>query len=48
MLPSSREVVREVIVVLAGAVLAAFIIGQLPELRAWMREQWGGADPNRS
>ena len=47
MLPNSREITREVIVVLAGAVIAAFIIGQLPDLRAWMRRQWEGANPSR-
>lgn len=45
MLPSSREVLKETIIVLAGAVLAAFIVGQLPPLRAWMRAQWGEAKP---
>lgn len=48
MLPSSKEVVREVIVVLAGAVIAALIIGQLPELRTWMRQQWDGSNPARN
>lgn len=47
MLPSSREVVKETIIVLAGAVLAAFIVGQLPPLRAWMRAQWDGTHPPR-
>lgn len=45
MLPSSREVVKETIIVLAGAMLAAFIVGQLPPVRAWMRAQWDGAAP---
>lgn len=31
---------REAVIVLAGAVLAAFIIGNVPELRAWISRQW--------
>jgi hypothetical protein len=46
-LPSGKDIAREVVVVLAGAVIAAFIVGRLPRLRAWMREQWDGAQPPR-
>ena len=42
-IPSLPEVGRETIIVLAGALAAAFIIGQLPPVREWIRKQWGGA-----
>lgn len=45
MLPKAPDVVREAVVVLAGAVLAAFIIGQFPGVKAWMRQQWEGSRP---
>lgn len=41
-IPSAPEVARETIIVLAGALLAALIIGQLPEVRDWAKRQWGG------
>lgn len=44
-LPTVPEVAREAIVVVAGALLAAWVIGNLPKLRAWMRAQWDGAAP---
>ncbi len=36
---------REAVIVLGGAILAAVIIGQIPELRAWIARQWAGAKP---
>ncbi len=45
MLPTSKQIGREVLITLIGAVVAAAVIGQMPELRAWMRQQWGGAKP---
>ncbi len=44
-LPSPKDVIKEALVVLGGAVLAAYIIGQVPQLRTWMKAQWGGAIP---
>lgn len=41
-IPSLPEVGREALVVLAGALLAALIVGQLPPVRDWMRKQWDG------
>lgn len=41
--PTLPEVTREAIIVLAGAVLAAFVIGQFPALRDWIKNQWDGA-----
>lgn len=40
MIPTTKEVVREAAIVLAGAVLAALVIGQFPALKAWVKEQW--------
>lgn len=36
-----QDIGREAVIVLAGAVLAAVIIGQLPGLKAWIKTQWG-------
>lgn len=43
MIPTLPEIGRETLTLLAGALLAALIIGQLPGVKAWMREQWAGA-----
>lgn len=42
-IPSGAEIARETIIVLAGAIIAAAIIGQLPTVRAWIKEQWQDA-----
>jgi len=42
-IPKPAEVGREAIIVLAGALLAAFVIGQLPPVREWIKKQWDGA-----
>lgn len=39
-IPSGPAIARETVTVLAGAILAALIVGQLPGLKAWIREQW--------
>lgn len=39
-IPAPAELGRETIIVLLGALLAALIVGQLPSVKAWMREQW--------
>lgn len=39
-LPTLTAVAKEAAVVVGGAVLAAFIIGQCPGLKAWIKEQW--------
>lgn len=44
-MPSPFEVARETLIVIAGAAVAALIIGQLPTVRAWMKAQWDGANP---
>lgn len=42
-LPTAPAVAREALTVLAGALLAAAIIGQLPAVRDWIKRQWGSA-----
>lgn len=44
-IPSLPEIGRETLIVLAGALLAALIVGQLPGVREWMREQWQAPPP---
>lgn len=41
-IPTPAEISREAIIVLAGALIAAAIIGQLPGVRDWAKRQWGG------
>lgn len=40
-LPSLPELGRETLIVLGGALVAAFIVGQFPAVKNWIREQWG-------
>lgn len=40
LLPSGPAVVREGLIVLGGAILAALVIGQFPALRDWIKAQW--------
>ena len=42
-MPSVPEVAREALIVVAGAVVAAAVIGAWPELREWIKRQWDGA-----
>ncbi len=35
-LPSGNELLRESLVIIGGAIIAALILSQLPELRAWI------------
>lgn len=42
-IPKPVEVGREAIIVLAGALIAALVIGQLPGVREWIKKQWDGA-----
>lgn len=43
MIPRPVEIGREALIVLAGAIIAAAVIGQLPGLREWIKQQWDGA-----
>lgn len=36
-----QEVGREAVIVIAGALMAAFVVGQLPGVKAWIKQQWG-------
>lgn len=40
LIPSIPEVGREALIVLGGALLAAFIVGKFPKLREWIKDQW--------
>jgi hypothetical protein len=40
-IPSAPEVGREALIVVLGAIVAAFVIGQLPGVKAWINQQWG-------
>lgn len=44
-IPTAPEVLREAVITLAGALLAAAVIGALPGVRAWMKRQWDGSKP---
>lgn len=37
------DIGREVLITVLGAIGAAFIVGQLPQLKAWMKKQWDGS-----
>ena len=39
-LPDVPAVVREAVTVVAGALLAAWLIGQVPAVKAWIKDQW--------
>ena len=40
LIPTIPEIGREAIIVIAGALLAAAIMSQLPGLKAWIKDQW--------
>jgi hypothetical protein len=42
-IPTIPQVSREALTVIAGAIVAAFIIGQMPGARTWIRNQWTGS-----
>jgi hypothetical protein len=42
-LPKPADIGREAIIVVGGAILAAFIVGQFPAVRDWIKRQWDGA-----
>lgn len=39
-MPTGRDVVKEALTVIAGAVLAALIIQQFPGVKAWIKQAW--------
>lgn len=42
-IPKWTDVGREAVIVVAGAIVAALIVGQMPAVREWIKKQWGGA-----
>lgn len=40
LLPTAPEVGREALTVILGALVAALIVGQLPAVKAWIKDQW--------
>lgn len=40
LVPTGPAVVREALTVLAGALLAALIIGSYPPAKDWIKRQW--------
>jgi len=38
--PSLAGISKEALTVIAGALLAALIIGQFPPVKAWIKQQW--------
>lgn len=42
MIPKPVDVGREALVVIAGALVAALVIGYLPGVRDWIKAQWAG------
>lgn len=39
-IPTGAQIVREALIVIGGAIIAAAVIGQLPALRDWIKAQW--------
>lgn len=39
-IPTPPEVIREALIVIAGAVLAAVVMSQLPGVKAWIKKAW--------
>lgn len=42
-IPKPEGIAREALIVVGGAILAAWIVGQVPPLRDWIKRQWDGA-----
>lgn len=39
-IPTAPEVIREALIVIAGAALAAMVMSQLPGVKAWIKKAW--------
>lgn len=39
-IPTVPEIVREALIVVAGAALAAFVVSQFPQFKAWVKKSW--------
>lgn len=40
LIPTPPEVIREALIVIAGAVLAAVVMSQLPGVKTWIKKAW--------
>jgi hypothetical protein len=40
-IPKAPDLIRESLIVIGGAIIAAVVVGQLPALRDWIKKQWG-------
>jgi hypothetical protein len=40
-IPVPAELLREALIVIGGAIIAAAVIGNIPPLKAWIKAQWG-------
>lgn len=40
LLPTPLEIGREALIVIGGAILAAYIISNVPALQSWIKAQW--------
>lgn len=47
-IPSTNEVMREALVLIGGAILAALILSQAPRLRAWINDNTRGTGSGSS
>ena len=39
-----KEIGKEAIVLVGGAIVAVYIVGQFPQLKVWIQAKWGGAN----
>lgn len=39
-IPTAPEITKEALTVVAGAILAALIVSQLPGVKKWIKAQW--------
>ena len=39
----AKAIGKEAVIVVGGALLAALIIGRMPTVRDWIKQQWGDA-----
>lgn len=42
-IPAHHDVIKEGLIVIGGAVLAALLVGSIPGLRDWIKRQWQDA-----
>lgn len=46
-MPSPAEIARETLIVMAGALLAAFLMSKWPAGRAYIRDAWAAPPPQQ-